>query len=278
MDPVSKALWFIEGRFAADTSLDEVAAACGVSRFHLSRAFAAVTGQSVAGYMRGRRLSEAARALAQGAPDILAVALDAGYSSHEAFTRAFRDQFGVTPETVRAQSSLDNLNLVEATKMDESLIAELAPPAFEDGKLLLVAGLGQRYTFESSRNIPALWQRLGPHLGHVPGQVRTKGVTFGVCYNMDGGGFDYLAGVEVSDFSALPADFTRLRIPPQRYAVFTHRDHISTIRAVTMTIWSRWLPESGYEVADAPNFERYGEEFDGRTGMGGFQIWIPIKA
>jgi AraC family transcriptional regulator len=45
-----------------------------------------------------------------------------------------------------------------------------------------------------------------------------------------------------------------------------------------MTIWTKSLPESGYEAVDAPYFEYYGEEFDGRTGMGGFQIWIPIKA
>jgi AraC family transcriptional regulator len=46
---------------------------------------------------------------------------------------------------------------------------------------------------------------------------------------------------------------------------------------VTMSIWTKWLPESGYESVDAPYFEYYGEDFDGRTGLGGFQIWIPIK-
>jgi AraC family transcriptional regulator len=68
-----------------------------------------------------------------------------------------------------------------------------------------------------------------------------------------------------------------LRIPAQRYAIFTHREHVSTMHDVVMTIWTKWLPESGYAAADAPNFEYYGEEFDGRTGMGGYQIWIPIK-
>jgi predicted transcriptional regulator YdeE len=38
------------------------------------------------------------------------------------------------------------------------------------------------------------------------------------------------------------------------------------------------IPDSGYEAVDAPYLEYYGEEFDGRTGMGGYQIWIPIKA
>jgi AraC family transcriptional regulator len=56
-------------------------------------------------------------------------------------------------------------------------------------------------------------------------------VAYGVCTNGDdAGNFDYIAGVEVSDFSDLPRDFFRVRIPEQRYAVFTHRDHVSTIR------------------------------------------------
>ena len=44
-----------------------------------------------------------------------------------------------------------------------------------------------------------------------------------------------------------------------------------------MAIWTKWLPELGFEAVDAPYLEYYGEEFDGRTGMGGYQIWIPIK-
>ncbi len=35
---------------------------------------------------------------------------------------------------------------------------------------------------------------------------------------------------------------------------------------------------AAHEAADAPDFERYGEEFDPRTGTGGVEIWIPIKA
>ena len=228
-------------------------------------------------YVRGRRLTEAARSLSNGAPDILAVALDAGYGSHEAFTRAFRGQFGLTPEQVRAQRQLDNIELVEPIKMDETYVANLQPPRFENGRPLLVAGLGERYSCESSKAIPSQWQRFGPHIGNIPGQIgRTA---YGVrCNSDDEGNFDYISGVEVSDFSELPPNFSRVRIPEQRYAVFSHRDHVSTIRRTINTIWSKWLPESAHEAADAPDFERYGEEFDPRTGTGGVEIWIPIKA
>src|SRR3569623_3425229 len=97
MNPAQRALWYIESHLAEPMTLDEIAAIAGVSRFHMVRAFAAATGFAVMRYVRARRLSEAARALASGAPEILGVALDAEYGSHAAFTRAFREHFGLTP-------------------------------------------------------------------------------------------------------------------------------------------------------------------------------------
>src|ERR1700680_2442540 len=117
MNPAQRALWFIESHLAGELNLDQISDVAGVSRFHMVRSFAAATGLSVMRYVRARRLSEAARLLAAGAPDILNVALDADYGSHEAFTRAFRDQFGVTPETIRAQGHLKKIDLVGPTKM-----------------------------------------------------------------------------------------------------------------------------------------------------------------
>lgn len=276
MSAVGKAIWFIETHFADDISLDDIARSAGVSRFYLVRAFGAATGRSVMGYVRGRRLTEAARSLAGGAPDILTVALQAGYGSHEAFTRAFRDQFGLTPEMVRAQRRTCDLDLVEPIKLDETPIADLAPVRFEHGKPLLIAGLGERYTWESSKAIPAHWQRLVPYLTTMP--RRLDSATFGVSHNGDDeGNFDYIAGCEVADFSELPTAFSRLSLGAQTYAVFAHTAHIAEIRRTVCTIWTRWLPEAGHEAADAPSFERFGDAFDLRTGQGGLEIWIPIK-
>src|SRR5258708_33908512 len=146
MNAIEKALWFIESHFASEITLEDLAKAGEVSRFHITRAFGAATGYSVMRYVRGRRLSEAAKALSNGAPDILSVALDAGYGSHEAFTRAFRDQFGVTPETIRTQGHLRKIELVDPIKIAETLPIKLEPPRFVNGKRLLIAGLGERYT------------------------------------------------------------------------------------------------------------------------------------
>ena len=257
-------------------TLDEIAGVGGISRFHMVRAFAAATGFSVMRYVRARRLSEAARALASGAPDILSLALDADYGSHEAFTRAFRDHFGVTPEAVRSSACLDHLKLQEPILMDSTLIDDLQPPRFETGKPLLVAGLGERISQENSAGIPGLWRRFHQSVADIPGRIGK--VAYGVCCNGDdSGNFDYIAGVEVSDFSDLPREFASVRIPEQRYAVFTHRDHISTIRRTVNTIWNDWLPSSGLKAADAPNFERYDENFDPLTGNGGLEIWVPVR-
>jgi AraC family transcriptional regulator len=262
MTPVNKALWYIESHFAEDIALDEIARVSGASRFYLTRAFGEATGHSIMRYVRARRLTEAARSLCAGASDILTVALDAGYGSHEAFTRAFRDQFGLTPECLRAQRHLDNLELVEPIKMDETIFATLEAPRFENGKPLLIAGLVERYDCETTKAIPAQWQKFIPHIGTIPGQTGTT---------------TYICGVEVTSFSALPAEFGRVRIPQQRYAVFRHRDHVSTIRRTVTTIWNKWLPDSDFDVADAPNFERY-QDFDQRNGTGIIEIWIPLKA
>src|SRR6201996_7169234 len=277
MNPAQKALWFVESHLADPMTLDDVAEVAGISRFHLVRAFAAATGLSVMRYVRARRLTEAARALAAGAPDILQVALDADYGSHEAFTRAFRDHFGVTPETVRATTCLTTLKLQEPILMESTAFDTIAPPRFETGKAMLVAGLGERISFDNSAGIPALWNRFHRDVHDLPGRIGQ--VAYGVCCNGDdAGNFDYIAGVEVADFSDLPRDFSRVRIPEQRYAVFTHRDHISAIRRTVNTVWNHWLPSSGYQMADAPNFERYDERFDPATGDGGLEIWVPIKS
>ena len=276
MNPAQKALWYIESHLGRPLTLDEISAVAGVSRFHMVRSFAAATGLSVMRYVRARRLTEAARELARGAPDILIVALDADYGSHEAFTRAFRDHFGMTPEAVRAATNLDHLELQEPILMQSSALDHLIPPRFEDGKAFLVAGISGRFSHENGAGIPLLWQRYHAESGDIPNRVGK--VAYGVCCNGDdAGNFDYIAGHEVTDFSDLPRAFGRVRIPAQKYAVVSHTEHISAIRRTVNTIWNHWLPQSGFKMADAPTFERYDEKFDPATGNGGLEIWVPIS-
>ena len=167
------------------------------------------------------------------------------------------------------------------TKMKESAAIQLEPPRFESGEALLIAGIRNSYTAETMNNLPAHWQRFAPHIGKVPGQVghMTYGLTF---LSGSKGGIDYLTGVEVSNCSRLPSEFTCVSIPARRYAVFAHHGHVSKLIETCDAIGTKWGPGSGYELArggaDVPDFfERYTEEFDPRTGMGGMEVWVPIK-
>lgn len=279
MEPVRKAVWYIEGHFADAVSLDDLAEVAGLSRFHLSRTFAQVTGSSVSAYLRGRRLTEAARKLAQSDDSILDVALAFGYGSHEAFTRAFRDVFSVTPETVRKQRALENLNLMEPFIMADTPSFPLSKPDIREEGPFLMAGIREFRTFDERAGIPGQWQRFGPHMGTISGQK--GGEAYGVCLKPASGeeGFDYLTAVEVSSLDDMPEGLAGARIDRHRYAVFTHDDHVSTIGATCAAIFSDWLPSSGRASSDSPVFlmERYGEDFDPMTGRGGIEVWIPLK-
>ena len=275
MSVTAKTLWYIESHLSGDLSLEAIADVVGVSRFHISRAFGVTVGCALASYVRGRRLSEAARTLVDGAPDILAVALDTGYGSHEAFTRAFRQHFGLTPEELRARAHTGGLDLQEPIRMDDHTTTTIAPPRIVRSDALLIFGLGQRY-YRSNAGIPSQWDRFVPYLGTIEGQVAN--VAYGViCNTDDTGSVEYICGVQVREFPAQPAEFTRLRVPPQTYAVFDHKDHVSTVSSTWQAIWNSALSEAGHEATDGPAFERYDERFDGRTGLGGLEIWVPVR-
>jgi AraC family transcriptional regulator len=275
MRPVGRAIWYIETHFEHDMTLEDVAIVAGVSRFHLTKAFGYETGTSVMRYVRGRRLTEAARALANGESDILGLALRLGYGSHEAFTRAFRDHFGMAPREVRERRHTEELDLVEAIQLNKSHSDNLKAPKIVDARPFLVAGLVRSYSSESSARIPAQWQEFAPYIGQIPGQSSNR--AYGVlCNEDDEGNHDYVTGVEVAGSSRLPEGLTTLQVPGGVYAVFSHSDHVSTIRGTWQAIWSHWLPGSDYEASEAPSFELYPEEFDGETGLGGLEIWVPV--
>ena len=273
MSVTSRALWYIETHLSGDLSLETIADAVGVSRFHLSRAFGTTLGCALASYVRRRRLGQAARALADGAPDILAIALDSGYRSLEAFTRAFRQEFGVTPEQLRERGSMKGVELMSPIRMDDKETRPIAPGRIVREEALLIFGLGQRYRTNAA--IPSQWDRFVPYLGTIRNQLGKE--TFGVICNPDDtGSVEYITGVRVSEFPDEPAGFRRLRIPPQTYAVFEHKDHVSSVGTTWRAIWDHAIADAGYRASDGPAFERYGEQFDGRTGLGGFELWVPI--
>jgi AraC family transcriptional regulator len=275
MTLIDKALWYLNGHFAEEFSLDDVARAGGVSRHYMAHAFGRSLGIPIMAYARGLRLAQAARELAAGAPDIIGVALAAGYGSHEAFTRAFREQFGLTPEAVRAEGTVSNLNLMEPMQMAKPSTVILKEPIKKNLPAMLIAGHSATYTFGATAQIPAQWQKFAPHLGHVPNEIGRY--AYGVCLmTPDGQGFDYVCGVEVKNFDLLPRDFVRVQLASRTYLVFRHEGHVSSVQETWNAIMGEGLAKAGAKPSDGPTFERYGPEFDGRTGEGGLDICIPV--
>jgi len=153
---------------------------------------------------------------------------------------------------------------------------KLDPPRFEQGSLMRIAGLSATYDHETRKNIPAQWDRFTRFEKTIPGRIGES--TYGVCSNFHGPGcFDYLCGVEVDGSNELPDGLTRIRVPAQRYAVFTHRGPVAEIAATFDHIWNHWLPTSGCKSVETPCIECYSEDFDAAKGRGTVEIWIPIK-
>jgi predicted transcriptional regulator YdeE len=151
---------------------------------------------------------------------------------------------------------------------------KVEPIRFDRGRPMLLAGLRRYHLYaQSEQSIPEQWQQFRSP-GQIAGQLGS--IFYGVMCGHDSSGFEYMSGVEVESFAGLSADLGRMRIMEQDYAVFEHSGHISAIRTTWERILHEWLPGGGYQSAHKPDFERYDEQFDSRTGLGRVEIWISI--
>lgn len=153
-------------------------------------------------------------------------------------------------------------------------------PRFVDLPPLLIAGMREPMSEQSMRTIPVLWQKFRPYINKIPHQ--TNAVAYGLCVcgsKIRSGDFYYMAGCEVSEFTDLPAELSPSIVPAHTYAVFPHAGHVSEIRAAIDYIFDQWLPTSDYEHhSDSIHFfERYAQDFDPAKGVGGIEIWLPLK-
>jgi len=94
-------LKYIEGHLDKELSLEKIAKELNYSKFYIARIFKDNTGMTLYRYIQGRRLDEAARKLAETKTPIVDVAFEAGYSSQQAFTQAFRCVYTCTPQEYR---------------------------------------------------------------------------------------------------------------------------------------------------------------------------------
>lgn len=101
MSITKRILLYIENNLNSELSLEKIAKDLNYSKFYIGRTFRDNTGMTLYKYIQGRRLDEAARKLAETDHPIIEVALEAGYSSQQAFTQAFRRVYACTPQEYR---------------------------------------------------------------------------------------------------------------------------------------------------------------------------------
>lgn len=277
---------YIEAHLLEPVALADAASAAGLSLHYFSRLFRVLTGEPFGAYLRGRRLTVAAERLAaEGAasPKLIELAFDCGYDSQEAFTRAFKRSFGVTPGAYRKRRPPRSLRL--RRRIDAETLAHLQEvlcmePEIRELESFVVAGLREHFDEETKHRIPALWERFLPLLLEIPHQLPG---TYGLCTNANpaDGSVDYVAGVAVERVDRLPEGVIAESVPRQTYAVFRHSvrslDLHAELQPTLRWIWGTWLPASDFEYLAGPDFERYPAGFDpGKPDMY-VDIAVPVR-
>jgi AraC family transcriptional regulator len=258
---------------AEPLSLRGIAGEVGVTPEWLTRSFAMTHGLSFMRYVWRRRLTCAAERLAAGEGSVIAVALDAGYGSPEAFARAFRGAFGVSPRDIILRGSVEGLPLQSALEraMGEGLGLKPEILAMPDRRIV---GPLKRYTMETRSGIPGQWAEYNAEGVELSGAV--PGAWYGVCANFgEDGGFDYLCGAELPQ-GAVPEGWATITLPAGNWARFATKAHISAMQDMWGEIFRDWMGGDRLVPRDGPSAEFYPASFNGMTGEGGYEIWVPV--
>ena len=271
-------LEYIEDNLRGDIDYDIVARKAMLSKFYYFRMFQIVTGTTLAEYIRNRKMSLAAKEIKETERRILDIALDYGYGSQEAFSRAFKAVQGISPAQVRKPAAKlkayppisFQLQLKGDVEMDYSIVKK-------DSIDLL--GVSRRISSLGGANfkeIPLFWQETmqdgtWQKLMPLANDKKYPGC-FGICMNYDGGDdkFDYVIGIASEEKSG---DFESFAAPADTYAVFGPVT-IDTLQDLWKRIFSEWLPATEYEIADGPQVEYYPPTDDNSVVC---EVWIPIK-
>lgn len=285
---VQRALDHIEVELRRPIRVTQLARISGMSFWHFQHVFTALVGEPVASYIRRRRLTMAARELRRRRRGLVDIAFDYQFGSHEAFTRAFRATFGLTPREFRREPialwrSRPRLSLERLRRLQR-----LPPqPTFVSLPALHLVGITARFfgvNSDRSNNttiIPPLWiefrsrwtRRWPPATGQSFGAWKFLSHTD----RTDPEEYVYLAARSVPQDSRVPTGMVSWSIPANFYARFTHRGPISRIGETIQHIYAAWLPRSGLERADGFDLELYDHRFRREEPESQSFYFVPIK-
>ena len=123
---VQPVIAFAAAHLDEDLSLTALADQAGLSAFHLHRIFSAAAGETPKQFTLRLRLARAGALLLTTGNSVLDVALECGFQSHEAFCRAFRRRFGLTPSAYRERGFAGGVDAKEATE-HAGVVSSVAP-------------------------------------------------------------------------------------------------------------------------------------------------------
>jgi AraC family transcriptional regulator len=279
---MNAAIDYIEENLTGEIDFTRAAERACCSTFHFQRMFFATLGITPAEYIRKRRLTLAATELSSGKEKVIDTAMKYGYESPDAFTRAFRNLHGVTPQAARepgvtltAYPRISfHIELKGGIDMDYKILEK---PAFQ------VAIKARQFTNLNEQNfkdVPVFWEEFlnspeHPQMLSITdnraGEI-TGGDMLGVCYGeVDSGDFYYGIAVELPE-GVSPGKFEKMEIPATTWAIFDCT--LANLQDVTKQIFGEWYMSTGYEHPGTPDLEVYlpgGSADDMKV-----QIWAPV--
>lgn len=283
---LKKTITFVESNLCEPFTLDQLCHINGFSQCHFSKLFHVFTGYTISEYIRGRRLSEAAKLLIDSDKKIIDIAYDFQFSSQDSFSRSFKAKFGITPGKYRKNGQRKVLiNQLDVSKLIWNQGGREMKPEVVVLDNLMILGMSYRGKNENGE-VAELWQNFLSRTSEIKHAVNNR-KSYGICEPLEESieevDFDkdneikYLAGIEVTSDKDVPEGMEVWHVDHKRYAVFTHTGSVDLLGETYKSIYSKWLPASGYQVEFTCDFELYDQDFDPSSETSKMYIYIPIK-
>ena len=284
---LKEAIDYVEVNIESNMTIDEIAKAAMSSKYHFQRMFHALTGFTVSVYIRNRRLTLAAEALAGGDTKVIDIALKYGYESPEAFAKAFQRMHSVTPNAakkgnvkLKAFPRLSfQIQIKGETEMNFRIVESVPTQVVGKDVLILHDPYSEIPTF-----VESIW-RDGTiaAINHALGR-ESDALLDGYHYDFrEEGSRRYLMGAQVLEDSKAFPDLTMLQLPAQTYAVFESREKAPEddelgleITKVWHRIYAEWFPSSSFEQVEGPCMEKYYWTDETKTESI-CEVWIPVR-
>lgn len=285
---IRKSIIYIEENLTEAISVQEIAESVFTSYYHFHRIFQAITGETIGSYVRKRRLTRAADDLIYTEKRIIDIAFDYQFESQEAFSRAFKKYYNRTPLQLR-KNPIEWVNK-KRDVITEDVLSHLTTVVSIDPEILTIGGMdiigvGGNTSIMDNR-IPGLWQQLWMRVGEITtARLPFTGIGFSE-YPEDSSvdnfteESDYYAvgGLIVDNINNVPPGMVSRHVSGGKYAVFTHKGPVSTIRATYKYIWATWSNTTKFVIDERSIFELYPSDYPGPDSPDGrFEIYIPVK-